>query len=196
MTSATPLPAATMAEDAFRAVCRTHSAQLLSYVRRLTFGDDQQAQDVVQETLLRAWRESAKAGVDATSIRPWLFTVARNLVFDLRRARRRRPAEVSLAALPDRGSSSDRVGSSDRAGSSDTMDRLLTAYVVRRGLDALSPEHRSVLVQLYVQQQTVSEAATVLRVPVGTVKSRAYYALRALRRSLDGAGVTAAVAAG
>jgi RNA polymerase sigma-70 factor (ECF subfamily) len=68
----------------------------------------------------------------------------------------------------------------------DPIDRLLSARVVRDALATLRPEHRAVLLEVYYRGRSAPEAATVLGVPAGTVKSRTYYALRALRLAIAG----------
>ena len=77
-----------------RALYSEHGGPLLGYVLRLTGGDRTQAEDVVQETLLRAWRHPD--ALTGRPVRPWLFTVARNLVVDAHRARRARPPETDI----------------------------------------------------------------------------------------------------
>jgi RNA polymerase sigma-70 factor (ECF subfamily) len=148
-----------------------HGAALLAYATRLT-GDRQLAEDVVQETLLRAWRNAAKLTEERGSIRGWLFTVARNIVTDKVRARQARPAEVSDSpATPPIAH--------------DHADDVVTSVYVRHALQSLSPEHRAVLVTVYYGGKTAVEAAEVLGVPPGTIKSRTYYALRALRSAIE-----------
>jgi RNA polymerase sigma-70 factor (ECF subfamily) len=148
-----------------------HGATLLAYATRLT-GDRQLAEDVVQETLLRAWRNAAKLTEERGSIRGWLFTVARNIVTDRVRARQARPAEVSESpATPPIAA--------------DHADDVVTSVYVRHALQSLSPEHRAVLVTVYYGGKTAAEAAEILGVPPGTIKSRTYYALRALRSAIE-----------
>jgi RNA polymerase sigma-70 factor (ECF subfamily) len=148
-----------------------HGATLLAYATRLT-GDRQLAEDVVQETLLRAWRNAAKLTEERGSIRGWLFTVARNIVTDRVRARQARPAEVSESpATPPIAH--------------DHADDVVTSVYVRHALQTLSPEHRAVLVTVYYGGKTATEAAEILGVPPGTIKSRSYYALRALRNAIE-----------
>jgi RNA polymerase sigma-70 factor, ECF subfamily len=169
-------PAERMDEATFCAVCQEHVPGLLGYVTRLTFGDRQAAEDVVQETLLRAWQHPEALSPERTSIRPWLFAVARNLVIDRRRAKSKRPTEVSDAALASTPTAID------------DLDAALTSWTVQHALAGLSPDHRSVLVEVYYRGRSVAEAATALGVPPGTVKSRTYYALRALRLALQESG--------
>ncbi|MEV5570941.1 sigma-70 family RNA polymerase sigma factor [Spirillospora sp. NPDC052269] len=166
---------ATADERLLRALYAEHGGPLLGYVLRLTGGDRPQAEDVVQETLLRAWRHPE--ALSGRPVRPWLFTVARNLVVDAHRARRARPPETGIdeqvVAMPG----------------VDDIDRALESWTVAEALSDLSPVHRAVLVETYYRGRSVTEAARALGIPPGTVKSRTYYALRALRLALEERGL-------
>ena len=155
-----------------------HAAALWGYCLRLTNQDHAYAEDVVQETLLRAWRSSARLDDSRGSVRSWLFTVARNIVIDDWRSRRSR-SELSVADVPDIGDLADRT------------DQLVQSWVVAEALRTLSADHRSVLLECYYRGASVAEAARRLRIPEGTVKSRTHYALRALRLALQEMGVGA-----
>jgi RNA polymerase sigma-70 factor, ECF subfamily len=164
-------------EGLIRALYAEHAAPLFAFVLRLLDGDRQLAEDVVQETLLRAWRHPEALTADRGDVRPWLWTVARRLVIDGVRSRQARPREVPeqlLASVPVE----------------DDLDRTLEAWQVADALSTLTPDHRAVLVETYYRGRSVEEAASTLRVPPGTVKSRAYYALRELRLVLVERGVT------
>ena len=166
-------------EELLRQLHAEYSGPLLGYTTRLLAGDRARAEDVVQETLLRAWRhpEVFAGSASAGETRSWLFTVARNLVIDLHRASRVRPLETAEAwdLLPD----------SDDA----TLDHVLVAMEVSDALSVLSSDHRAVIEELYFRDRSVGQAAESLGVPVGTVKSRAYYALRAMRIACEERGV-------
>jgi RNA polymerase sigma-70 factor (ECF subfamily) len=164
-------------ERELRALYDAHALALLGYALRLCEGDRALAEDLVQETLVRAWRHLDRLDPSAAPVRPWLFTVARHLAIDAHRARRARPPEVGDAAL-------DTVPGLD--GIESTLDRI----VVTDALQSLSQEHRAVIVETYYRGRTVTETAGVLGVPPGTVKSRCYYALRALKLALAERGVT------
>jgi RNA polymerase sigma-70 factor (ECF subfamily) len=155
-----------------------HAAALWGYCLRLTGQDGARAEDVVQETLLRAWRNSAVLDQSQGSLRSWLFTVARNIVIDEWRTKRSR-SELSVAEVPE---------VSDEA---DHTDGLILSWMVAEALSTLSPEHRGVLLECYYRGMSVAEAARHLGVPEGTVKSRTHYALRALRLALEEMGVGA-----
>ncbi|MFI9158906.1 sigma-70 family RNA polymerase sigma factor [Kitasatospora aureofaciens] len=159
-------------EALIRTLYEQHGGALLAYAVRLT-GDRAAAEDAVQETLIRAWRNPEALTEAQGSVRGWLLTVERNLITDRFRARAARPAEVAevseaTATVPVE---------------SDHAEGVVETLVMSQALDRLSPEHRDVLRSIYFQRLSVTEAAEQLGIPAGTVKSRAHYALRALRRS-------------
>jgi RNA polymerase sigma-70 factor (ECF subfamily) len=164
-------------EERLRALFDRHASVLLAYALRLTDGDRSRAEDIVQETLVRAWRNLDNLDESARPVRPWLFTVAQHLAIDAHRARRARPQEAGDAAL-------------ESVPSLDDLEQTLDRIVVADALHALSQEHRSVIVETYYRGRSVAEAAAVLGIPPGTVKSRCYYALRALKLALAERGVT------
>ena len=167
-----------MDERTLADLIRDFRAPLYRYVSKLTAPDRQLAEDVVQETMVRAWQRPSIVNDRCSSIRPWLFTVARNLVNDHWRARKSRPAEVGDAELA--GVAEER----------DQIDETVQAQAMRQAVARLSPEHRAVLAQVYYRGLSIVDAAKVLGIPTGTVKSRTYYALRALRLSLEELGIT------
>jgi len=147
---------------------RRYRTPLLSFVLRLTAGDRQHAEDIVQETMVRAWRQAGQFDDPGRSLMPWLATVARRIVIDEQRKKNARPMETDEAML-------------SRASAPDWTDDLLRSVIVADALLELSPAHREVLNETILRDRTVNEAAEVLGIPVGTVKSRVYYAIRALR---------------
>lgn len=151
-----------------------HAAALWSYCVRLVSGDRARAQDVVQETLIRAWRHPAVLDQSERSARAWLFTVARRLVIDDWRSRRAHP-EILTDTIPE-------------ARTDDGTDRLLQSWVVADALHQLSDDHRQVIVECFYRGRSVADAARQLGIPEGTVKSRTHYALRALRLVLEEMG--------
>ena len=158
---------------------RQYRGPLLLFVLRLTAGDRQQAEDVVQETMVRAWREARRLDLSEPSLMPWLATVARRIVIDEHRRKSARPPEIGGAEV-------------DRApAAADETENLLRKVLVAEALQALSVAHREVLNETILRDRTVNDAAEVLGIPVGTVKSRVYYALKALRVALAERGVSA-----
>ena len=164
--------APTVDGDCIRELWRTHGTALLRFALKLTLGDRQRAEDIVQETLLRAWRHPEVVGSGQLAIRPWLFTVTRHVAIDMWRARSR-----SEEVIDDR--------QTDLADPVEHIERAVTALDVRAALAHLTPEHRQVIVEMYFYGRSVAEIADRLGIPAGTVKSRTYYGLRQLRRVLS-----------
>ncbi|GGT13241.1 sigma-70 family RNA polymerase sigma factor [Streptomyces purpureus] len=171
MTTATT---ATTDERALEELQREHGPALLNFLLGLTYGDRQRAEDLLQETLVRAWQHPEAFEGPYESMRPWLFTVGRRLAIDARRSRMARPTEIGDGAL------------AAAADPSDPTESAAVALDVRAAVRGLSAEHRAVLVRLYFDGLTVNEAARELGIPAGTVKSRSFYALRALGPRLPG----------
>ncbi len=152
---------------------RRNYSHLLAFVMKFTLGDLARAEDVVQETMTRAWCHVDELDPTDGAARPWLFTVARRIAIDRIRALSSRPNEVRGDALEFWPANEDPI------------DRAVGALDIQAALATLSPEHREVLVQLYLRDRSIEECAHLMGIPEGTVKSRAYYALRMLRRSLS-----------
>jgi RNA polymerase sigma-70 factor (ECF subfamily) len=171
----TPAPGRATAEDRhLEEFCRRHGSALHRYVRGLTYGDCYLTEDIVQETFIRAWRQPQVVADGRGTGHAWLYTVARNIVIDVFRARGCRPQETADAVLP---STPDPVC---------PIDRLVSSLALREALTSLTATQREILVELYYRDRSPHEIAAALGIPVGTVKSRAHYALRALRAELTG----------
>jgi len=159
-----------------RSLYEQYAGSLLAFTLGLTGGDRQRAEDVVQETLVRAWRNADRLQSSGRgSLRPWLVTVARRIAIDKHRGASARPVETHDpevdVAVPDE------------------TERLVQVLTLTDALRALSRPHREILVETYFRGCTVAEAAQALDLPLGTAKSRVFYALRALREALDERGV-------
>ncbi|WP_405392548.1 sigma-70 family RNA polymerase sigma factor [Streptomyces sp. NBC_01102] len=163
--------------DAFiRDIYDQYGPLLVRYAARLLDGDWHKGEDVLQETAARAWKHARLLGTRNESLRPWLFTVTRNLVIDHHRARQVRPLEhMSVEELD--------VSSSDNTAS--TID----SHVVSQALGELNEQQRTVILLMYYLEYSVAQAAEHLGIPAGTVKSRAFYAVRALRKVLEKQGI-------
>jgi RNA polymerase sigma-70 factor, ECF subfamily len=158
------------ADAAIRQLYRRHAEALHIYVQRFCT-DRTSADDVVQETFIRAWRHLPKLSADDRPIRPWLFRVARNLLTDANRAARARP--VVLQVLPD-----------EDAGTDAGLDQVLDRELVSAALQHLSPAHRAVLIEAFYNGGSLVAVARELGIPHGTARSRMHYALQALRHQL------------
>jgi RNA polymerase sigma-70 factor (ECF subfamily) len=152
-----------------------HGAALHRYVLGLTGGNRALAEDVVQDTMLRAWRSDQIMDGAHGAVRAWLFTVARHLVIDDMRTARSR--HETLVADPPEAEMRDDIADLERS--------IAMVDALRRLTDA----HREVLLECFYRGRTTVEAAQRLGIPEGTVKSRTHYALRALKAELASMGV-------
>jgi RNA polymerase sigma-70 factor, ECF subfamily len=167
--------------DGFAQAHAALSGELTGYCRK-ALADHGLAEEITQDVFLRAWRHCSgfrmpdgDARDRVARLRTWLFAIARNAVIDAVRGRGRRPA---LHAEADQAA--------QLADPSDTFARYDTAEEVYRGLAGLTPDGRAILTAIFIEELTYEQAAARLGIPVGTAKSRVYYALRALRAQLDG----------
>lgn len=152
------------------------SDQLFGFALRAT-GDRQAAEEIVQDTFVRAWRAADRFDPERGDARAWLFAIARNLVADHWRRRQARP----VTPAPD-----DRL---DRGSLDEDLDRVVEAWQLEEAYRRLSAEHRAAIAEIHLRGASVAEAARRLGVPPGTVKSRVYYGLRAFRVALEEIGV-------
>lgn len=144
-------------------------------LRRL--GDPETAEEVVQDTLVRAWRHADRFDPDRGSLATWLFAIASNLTVDRMRRSAARPRAVATLEAVD-------PPLDDAA-----VDRALEAWQMASALRGLTDAHRDVIVEAYYRGHSVKEIAARLDIPAGTVKSRLFYGLRALRLQLEEMGV-------
>jgi len=134
--------------------------------------DRASADDIVQETFIRAWRHLPQLRADDRPVRPWLFRVARNLLIDANRAARSRPVTMP--------------GQADGEVATDSgLDEILDRQLVSAALQHLSPAHQTVLVETFYRGGTMATVARELGIPHGTARSRLHYALDALRKELQ-----------
>jgi RNA polymerase sigma-70 factor, ECF subfamily len=166
--------APSLPDDALRAAYDAHGAELYRFARR-SLADAGLAEDAVQEAFLRAWRASGSYDPARASQRTWLFAILRNVVIDLARARRVRPPLAGDDAPTERSAD-------------DELERAVTAWQVEAALAELDDDHRKVLVEVHWRGRPYHEVADDLGIPTGTVKSRVYYGLRAMRTNLEAQG--------
>jgi RNA polymerase sigma-70 factor (ECF subfamily) len=164
-------------DDGVRAVYAAHGPELYRFAFR-SLNDRGLAEEAVQETFVRAWQAADRFDDALGSLRTWLFAIIRNVVIDLSRARSVRPGLAT--------------GSVDRdvIDLDDEFEHSLVAWQVEEALQRLSVEHRQALVEVHCRARSYHEVAEQFGVPVGTVKSRVYYALKAMRLALEEVGWT------
>lgn len=144
------------------------------FLCRMT-NDLQMAEDLVHDTFVRVLSHEGDA---ARTFRPWLFTVARNLAYDaFRSASYRR----EISADPDDGAW---LAASSK-GAEKVAERCSRREEVGEILLRLQPHHREVLILRFYHDLSLREIAEVVECPVGTVKSRLYYALRQAKGELE-----------
>jgi RNA polymerase sigma-70 factor, ECF subfamily len=159
------------ADAAVRQLYARHAPALHVYVARFC-PDGASADDIVQETFIRAWRHLPQLCADDRPVRTWLFRVARNLLIDASRAARSRPIIVQMQPAEE--------------GRDDTgLNQVLDRQLVTDALKQLSPAHRAVLVEIFYGGDNLARAARQLGIPHGTARSRLHYALQALRHQLE-----------
>jgi RNA polymerase sigma-70 factor (ECF subfamily) len=171
----TPVPAGPLDVQAAYAA---HGAELYRFALR-QLGDGGAAQDVVQEVFLRAWRAWGSYDPQLAGLRTWLFAIARNVVVDEARRFAVRPWQRQLTDDADL----------DAPAAAAADEGLVDAWVVEEALRRISEEHRAAIVQTHLRGRPYAEVAAELGVPVGTVRSRVFYGLKALRLALDEMGV-------
>ncbi len=170
-------------DEGVRSVYAAHGPELSRFALR-SLGDRGLAEEAVQETFVRAWQAADRFDDTLGSLRTWLFAIVRNVVIDLSRARAVRPALSNDRLYGERG---DLRRTADRV-EVDDIDRVLLSWQVEEALSKLSAEHRRVIVDVHYSGRSYHDVAAELGVPVGTVKSRVYYALRAMRLALEELG--------
>ncbi|HET6392969.1 MAG TPA: sigma-70 family RNA polymerase sigma factor [Blastococcus sp.] len=161
-----------------RAAYTAHGPELYRFALR-QLGDGGAAQDVVQEVFLRAWRATDSFDPQLASLRTWLFAIARNVVVDEARRFAVRPWQRNLtdgSGLEARGVAAD-------------DERLVDAWVVEEALRRIGADHRTAIVQTHLRGRPHDEVAAELGIPVGTLRSRVFYGLKALRLAMEEMGV-------
>jgi RNA polymerase sigma-70 factor (ECF subfamily) len=163
-------------DDGVRAVYAAHGPELYRFAFR-SLGDRGLAEEAVQETFLRAWQAADRFDDSLGSLRTWLFAILRNVVIDLSRARAVRPPIAARNESPPATIVLD-----------DEIEQVLVAWQVEEALRMLSDEHRDALVEVHYKGRPYNEVAFERGIPVGTMKSRVYYALKAMRLALEELG--------
>jgi RNA polymerase sigma-70 factor, ECF subfamily len=169
--SDTGTPTSADRDDVLRTLYAEHSRAVFSYAVHFT-ADRGQAEDVVQETFLRAWRQLPGLIEDDRPVRAWLLRVARRLLIDAARAAGARPGlaagDRSVEPAVDGG-----------------LDHLLDQSMIVDALRRLSPAHQQIVIETFFVGRPMHLTAARLGVPAGTARSRLHYALGQMRRQLE-----------
>jgi RNA polymerase sigma-70 factor (ECF subfamily) len=165
-------PGALRQERDVRAAYAAHSGELYGFAVR-SLGDAGLAEEAVQETFLRAWRAGERFDPEIGSLRTWLFAILRNVVIDLGRARAARPGVSAETGVEP---------------SVEPLEEALLSWQMEEAMRRIGEDHRRVLVETHYRGRPYAEVAEELGVPEGTIKSRVYYGLRALRNVLEEMG--------
>jgi RNA polymerase sigma-70 factor, ECF subfamily len=160
-------------EMGVRAAYAAHGGELYRFALR-ALGDAGAAEEAVQETFLRAWRAGERFDPSISSLRTWLFAIARNVVIDIGRSRASRPPLTTEEQ--------------DTIAVDDPVDTVLVAWQIEEALRRISPDHRTAIVETYYLGRPHAEVASELEIPEGTLRSRIFYGLKALRLALEEMG--------
>lgn len=162
--------------EALRALYRSYAGELYGFALN-ALGDRGAAEEIVQEVFLRAWRHAGRYDPARAGVRTWLYQIARHAIIDARRRAAVRPG----LPLHEPGPGSEPVGES--------VEQAMLGWQVAMALERLSADHRQMIRLAHVQGLTMREIAEHTDLPVGTVKSRTWYALRQLRLVLEEMGI-------
>lgn len=175
-----PLAPGLQSEEQVHVAYLRYGPELYRFVLR-GLGEPGAAQDVIQETFLKAWRFADRYDPELSSLRVWLFGIARNAMLDHARSAKARPWQGDVIDPQGPRALGESVD--------DTTDALLTGWLVEEALRRISEQHRVALIQTHLLERPYDEVAAELGVPVGTLRSRVFYGLKALRSAMDEMGV-------
>lgn len=166
-------------ENDLRAAYAAHGAELYRLSLR-SLGDEGLAEEAVQDTFVRAWRAADRHDSGIGSLRTWLFAICKNVIIDLHRARSVRPVVVGKEKEA-RGESADPAN---------PIEETLVAWQMEEALRRVSDEQRQAIVETYYKGRSYKELTAEIGVPEGTLRSRVFYGMKALKRELDEMGWT------
>ncbi len=160
---------------AMRELYRHYGGELYGFALH-ALGDRGAAEEIVQEVFLRAWRHAGRYDAERAAVRTWLYQITRHAIIDARRRASVRPG-LPLQEPPDE----------TEGGAS--LEQAMLGWQVAAALERLTPEHRQMIRMAQFRGLTMREIADHTGLPLGTVKSRTWYALRSLRLVLEEMGV-------
>ena len=158
----------------------SHFAPRLKAFGMKMFGNEQQALEMVQDTMLNVWKKAALFDASRGCASTWIFTIARNVRFDMLRKKQSRKDELSADDLFFDGDYPEQEGTD-----SNEWDLWLLAEKVAPHFAKLPPAQRDVMEKVYLEEKSHQEVSEELAIPLGTVKSRIRLALDRLREAID-----------
>ena len=162
--------------EALRELYREYSGELFGFSLN-ALGERGAAEELVQEVFTRAWRHAERYDPKRASVRTWLYQIARHAIIDMRRRASARPALATGEPLLETASGRD------------SIEQAMLGWQVAAALERLTPDHRQMIRLAHFQGLSVREIADKCELPIGTVKSRTWYALRSLRLVLEEMGI-------
>jgi len=181
--SDSPSSGAARESEAFEALLERYGRRIYQLAYRMA-GNEADASDLTQEAFIRVWRAFHRIDPDA-HLESWLYRIVTNLYIDL--LRRRPRARLESLDVPVRTAKGNEVRREVPDEGADPADMVLSRHLdadIQRALVALSPDLRMVVVLSDIEGQSYEEISTVLRIPIGTVKSRLHRARRTLQARL------------
>lgn len=161
-------------ETGLRDAFLSHGGELFGFARR-SLNSTERAEDAVQETFARAWRSRSRFDSSLGSLRTWLFAIERRVILDLS------SQQIKRQTVP--------LESANEPVSEDHVEEAMLGWQMESAIARLDPEHRLVVVEMYFNGRSGREVAELYAIPEGTVRSRAFYALRMLRLLLEEGGL-------
>jgi RNA polymerase sigma-70 factor (ECF subfamily) len=163
------------ADESMRALIDAYGRPLYGFALRRT-GDAGLAEEIVQETMVQVWRNASRFDRRRGSLRSWVYEIANNLVIDAQRRRASRPPLARREHL-------------DAVDGHEPLEQEMLRWQLRSVIAELKPEHREVIALVHFEGLKLREVAERLHLPLGTVKSRCFYALESLRLAFEEQGL-------
>jgi RNA polymerase sigma-70 factor, ECF subfamily len=167
--------------DSLRKLYRRYADELYGFVYR-ALGDRGAAEEVVQDVFTSVWRHAQTYDQQRGSFRTWMYRIAHNAVIDRRRRASVRPGLRTHADNP----------APEPVALDTSIEQAALRWHLAAALARLTPQHREVVRLAHYEGMTMREIAEAKNLPIGTIKSRAWYALRSLRLALGDAEAAAA----
>ena len=152
---------------AFEQIVNRYKDQLVNFAFRF-LGDVEDAEDIVQETFLRVFRKK-KAYKNVAKFSTWIYTITGNLAkTELRRRKRRKLLSISSLGFEDK----DFELTDTKKGPEENVGDLLQSRVIQKAIDSLPDKFKEVIIFRDLQELSYEEISKIVKIPLGTVKSR------------------------